>query len=396
MKTKCAFRDRVKRYLTSIVLVLSVMTTAQIQADLFCDFFPAPDCSWAYNPPAYPQCKVGQESYLDGLNIHVDFLWWRACEEGIALGVSDTLSTFSSNPGRNLVRDVSRIKRLQFHDKPGFKIGFERECGYDDWQLALNWTHFHSKAVAHAKEAAFFGSTEELLTSFWERGTDLFPLHSKGTWKLDIDLIDLDLGRRYFVCQRLVLRPYIGLRGARITQTYLVNSETNNAAAPGESNSFISQSKSRANLLAVGPRLGVDMEFAIACGFKVFGQAASSLVFGRFDRHSKEHNKQFGTFSEEDTVDFYYQSKNGLDHCSRAITDLAVGLKWNGCVASCNQIYALQLMLAWEHHMFYRLNTLDFASQGFAIRSGELTGASSKKFGDLSTQGLTVSAQLGF
>lgn len=351
----------------------------------------------AYNPPAYPKCPVGCGDVADAIIVRSDSLWWRACEEEIALGDLEEVSDWMVSPGRSFVRDVAHLKQMQFHYEPGFRIGLERVCACDCWGLVLNWTHFHSKATAHVGNVDLLGNPETVFISFWERGTDLFPLAARSSWKLGIDLLDLEMGNQYYVSSCIALKPFFGLRGTRITQTYLTEAIANGNTDIGESDSFISRTKSRANFTALGPRVGLRMQFDVVCGWSIVGEAAASLVFGRSERHSKEHNTEFASVEEaQNLVNFEYQTKHGLEHSSKTITDLTLGLHWNRCVEFCRRLHVVQVLIAWEHHLFGNLNTFDFASQGIAIRSGTLTGSTSKKFGDLSVQGLTASVQIGF
>lgn len=353
--------------------------------------------SEAYNAPAYPRCpkECGEEA--DSITVRSDFLWWRSSEEGIALGDLESISSFAIAPGRSMVRNLSRLKNMQFHYEPGFRIGVERVCACDCWDIALNWTHFHSKATAHVREVSPLGTPSTTFFSFWERGVDLFPLHARSNWKLGLDLLDLEISYQYYICSCIILKPYFGLRGVRTTQTYSTEASANSNESIGESDSFISKTKSRANFIALGPHVGLRMQFHVACGWSIVGEAAASLVFGRSLRHSKENITEFVSVDEEQNlVQLEYRTKHGLSHTSKAITDLTLGLQWNRCIEFCSRWHVVQLLVAWEHHLFSKLNTFDFASQGVAIRSETLKDSFANKRGDLSIQGLTASIQVSF
>lgn len=347
----------------------------------------------AYNPPAYLKCCSDEDAGANSLVLRGDLLWWRAYEEGIALGDVEATSQFTSVPNRLLITNVSRQKHLHNHYEPGFRIGLERNCSCQCWDFALNWTHFHSKAAEHVHGIDPLSPRQTLFISFWERGDNLFPLHAKGTWKLGIDLLDLDVGYRYYTFSCLTLKPFFGLRGVRLTQTYLTESRANRNIGIGESDHFMGRTKSRANFTGLGPILGLGVEFDMGCSWSIVANSATSLVFGRVDRHSKEHMKEF---ESAETLDFYYRSRQGFGHSSKAITDCSLGLQWRRCFDFCQQMRTVRFIVAWEHHLFHRFNTFDFVSQGILIGSGELTAPTGGKRGDLSTQGLTASLQVGF
>lgn len=354
-------------------------------------------CCAAYNFPAYPRCPLGCNDVKDPVVIRSDFLWWRACEEGIALGDLELIFDRMVSPSRSAVRDISHLKKMQFHYEPGFRLGFESTCACDCWGFVLNWTHFHSKATAHFRDVDALGNPEAVFISFWERGTELYPLYAASHWKLGMDLLDFEAGHLYYVSSFMAIRPFFGLRGARITQTYSTLARSNDDGNIGESGNFISRTKSRANFTALGPRCGFRIQFDLLCGWSVVGEAAASVVFGRSQCHSREYTTEFASLeNEQDVVEFEYRTRHGFNHTSKAIADLSLGLHWNRCVEFCNRSHIMQLLIAWEHHLFSHFNAFDFASQGIAIRSGVLAPSYSKKQGDLSVQGLTASLQVGF
>jgi len=365
----------------------------------------APVCGVAYNPPGYfncSNCNTGCDSFLDSLRFRADFLWWRACEENLALGREELFSSFPDGGEYDRVR----IKHPDFKYDPGFRIGFASICPCDCYDVAVNWTHFHTKATVHGEsEFADAGirpggpregrrnpsQSDLVFFNDWQLIEDAFPDFAKGKWTLDLDLLDLEFGRKYYVSNCFILRPYLGLRGARIDQTFRVLSEANRFDPYDDASAFFtSQAKARNNFLGVGPRVGVDLEVRLPCCLTLFGQAAGSLVFGRFDRHTHE---EFQDFSSESSGFVYDEFPSHVDfsihatkeRCSRAMTDLSIGLKWDHCCNWCNRNHPVTIAFAWEHHAFY-----DF--QGFLnARRSE-----SHVAGDLTTQGLTVRAEVGF
>lgn len=380
---------------------------------------PPPACGVAYNPEAYfncvncnPSCNNG---FLDSLRVRADFLWWRACEEGLSLGTEEFTSTF---PGGNKIQRAKE-KNPDFKYDPGFRIGLASICPCDCFDVALNWTHFHTKASVSG-ESIFdtndfvggSGISETVFVPEWQRIGNAIPDFSKGRWTLNLDLLDLEFGRKYYVSNCFVLRPHFGLRGARIDQGFRVHSEANrfNPYEEGASGFFASDTKAKNDFLGIGPRLGLDLELSLpcACNIKLFGQAAGSLLFGRFERHSREFFHNFSDDSSNPQLydgfprDLEFEAKATKERCSRATTDLAIGLKWEHCCTWCNRQHPITIAFAWEHHAFFNFNNFifekgsfdsahpDFVSFGTDAHSRGCSG------GDLTTQGLTVSAEIGF
>ena len=364
----------------------------------------APALSWGYNPPAYSRCGCDtacDNGFLDSFAFRADFLWWRANEGGLDLGTVENVVTNqgTGTPIRSIVVNTSRSKKPNFKHDPGFRIGIANHRSCDCWDFAVNWTSFHTKAVARALSANDI-INESTFFSDWERVVNANSTAARGRYSLNLDLVDIEFGRKFYVSNCFILRPDFGLRIARIHQTYRVESGSFVAGSEAILGNYVSNVKSRSNFLAVGPRVGLDIELQFCNGISLFGCAAGSIVFGKFDNHSRETliNR---TIFDGSTVGTFNYDQNGSGHrCSRTITDLAVGIKWIRCFEWCNRSHPVSLAFAWEHHAFYDLNSFNFASNEVLLlgngNNAILVDNDAKKYGNLTTQGLTLSLGFGF
>jgi hypothetical protein len=357
---------------------------------------PAPECGWAYNPPAYPRCANCDcnpcNGFLDSVAFRADFLWWRGCVENIELGTEESFETISG-PLSTTVNNRSHVKHPNFKYDPGFRIGFGNVCACDCWDFAVNWTHFRTKA--HARGTSDFTDSNDItFVSDFERLIDVFPAFSRGRYTLNLDLVDIEFGRKFYVSNCFVLRPEFGLRIARINQHYRIHSDAAGTVPPSDISNFSSDTRLRSDFLAVGPRVGFDIELDVGCGMILFGQAAGSIVFGKFDNHSRE---LFGDLSDSATFDF--EIRESAHRCSRAITDLAFGVKWVRCFEWCNRTHPVSLAFAWEHHGFFNVQNFNFVSGDLENDGTDvfLSGSGSRhQNGDIFTQGLTLTLGFGF
>jgi hypothetical protein len=185
------------------------------------------------------------------------------------------------------------------------------------------------------------------------------------------------------------------LRGARIDQNYRVFSKRNSSSEnPSPGYDWESVVKAKNDWLSIGPRVGAYVELQLGCGLKIFGDAAASMLFGKFDRHAKEHHRDFG-FDSEFVSEFDYDAKSSQDRCSRTVSDLSIGLRWDHCYEWCNRYHPVSIAFAWEHHAFYNLN--NFIFDGNVIEDDYVDDFHCCACGgDLTTQGLTVSVNFGF
>ncbi len=363
----------------------------------------APDYAWTYNPPAYASCGSDAAccgGFFESFAFRADFLWWRACEEGLELGTEEFVSTFSSEGSTSdTVINRSHSKEPKFKYDPGFRIGFgTKTC--DCWDFAVNWTHFHSKSNVNGAAVEANGTT---FSSGFERVVGANPERVQGRYSLNLDLVDIEFGRKFYVSSCFVLRPEFGLRVARINQNYRLSLESGQGTdvCPGyyfeycdSFTDFVSDVKARSNFLSVGPRIGLDIELHLGCGVTLFGQAAGSVVFGEFDNSSRE---DFANNACDAFIGSYnYNSHSPAHRCSRTITDMAFGFKWDRCYELCGRSHPVGLAFAWEHHAFYNMNNFDFSSRGFNTCGSNLVDGNKAKGGNLFTQGLTVSLSFGF
>jgi len=376
----------------------------------------APGCCYeapcypnSYNPPAYLNCGNNAcGGFFDTISARVDFLWWRASEINLELGIEDTLNNtvFSI--------DQAREKRPNFKFDPGYRIGLTTICPDGCWDAALNWTHFNTSARAigmgdpgHTSGLIFIGPVTTF-NSYWELNQNANPLDlCEGRWKLNMDLIDLEMAHRYHINQCLVLRPFVGLRGGRINQSYHIFSTFNEVEIRMPDGQYLSKLHARSNFVGVGPRIGLNIAFEVCQDLSVFGEAAGSILYGSLDRHTNE-NADFLFFTEEFTAIVVQESegrlKAGSKQCSRCITDLTLGLRWDHCVRWCNHCHPVSLVAAWEFHTFYDFN--NFLQRILPAPNNEKEGKASTKenfnfpqrslTGNLYTQGLTLSVCIGF
>lgn len=376
---------------------------------------PPPSCNWGYNPPAYPRCGGCCDSdggWLDSLGFRVDFLWWRPSVECLELGVEEFFTASPVVGTETEFFNAYDVKRPKYKYDPGFRLGLAHVCPCDCWDVMLNWTHFHSKAnVSGASDFDFTGatipaaSTFTLFTPYWERVIGAFPDVSSGHWTLNMDLLDLEFGSKYFVCSCFAVRPSIGLRGARIDQSFRVASYANRTVATpfAPFDDFASLVRAKSDFLGVGPRVGLQAELDLGCGIAIFGEAAGSLLFGRYDRHSREFFEYLTTTTTGTTsTEYEFETHGSPERSTLATTDLSIGLKWCHCFNWCNRLHPVSLAISWEHHGFFDATRFDFPGQSFDLATFTAgdgfneDGESHCHPSNLFTQGVTASICIGF
>lgn len=410
------------------------------------------------NPPARPTVKDGVDLFIQG-----EFLWWRARQDdnhyaascGFCPAVTDCY-VGEINPILNTYG--MSIRSPDYEMDAGFAVGIGYNMAYDGWDVFLNWTRFHTSASDDTGcclpccppveccptncgvcDLCCGGCAIEVCTidpccdnpcdvpcctqdmiirGFPCRDTfDQYLQVCEGcvNWDLDLDLLDLELGREFYVSRKLTLRPHFGLRQAWIDQSQCITySSCLNypMAACYEDVSYVGNMfetvSQRNRFRALGPRGGLDSRWMIGEGVSILGEVALSILYGHYTVKSN-----CCTCLTGEIVDDSGYAIPGCDtrpinlkdsfFTSKAVTDLALGLEWAGTFAE--DRWGLALALLWDHHMFFNQNQMIGLEESFVSDFGSalpqglgLTNAtiSSRRSGDLSTQGLTVRARLDF
>lgn len=363
---------------------------------------PPPACNWGYNPPAYLRCAgacCNEGGFWDGLGFRVDFLWWRPSTD-IITGVGIETTILPTIDSTSSLIQTTHEKRPNFRFEPGFRIGIAHicpcECSFD---VMLNWTHLHSKAQSQGFSVNVPAGAESgdftLFASNFERIIEAYPDVSTNHWKMDLDLLDLEFGYKYYVCPCIAFRPFVGLRGARINQHLRVFSFADRSPTDYSPDIFTSFSRVRNNFLAIGPRAGFDLELDLGCGLSIVGCVAESLLFGRFERHGREHYTSFTTSSTAEELEYFAHGRTKRD--SVLANDVAVGLRWAHCFTWCNRCHPVSLSFLWEHHHFKDLTDFNFYASGLEDDLSDRDDPGHRQpISDLYLQGLTVAFEIGF
>lgn len=278
---------------------------------------------------AQPSCCA---SCWGDFTVNVDFLYWRAFENGLEVCRTNCSCDDISEDGHVISSSESRSREPNFKWAPAFRIGVGYAC--NALYTELDWTHFYSKS-SHKSHGS---------------GLD---------WRVHYDVVDLLVGYNYKWNQSITVIPYLGVRGARINQH--VSNIDFDCDASSEFGNHNSQ-----KFDGVGPMLGIKADMNVWCGFGLYANLGAGELFGTYKIRSEEYS----IFS--DTENYCDRSKD-ID-ASPLFYDAAVGVSWRKCF--CNGMYVM-LKLGVEQHRYFDYN-----------RVGDC--------GDLSFEGGTLSAVVGF
>lgn len=213
---------------------------------------PSSDAAWR-------QPAKGARVYLIG-----EFLYWSANTDG-----PDFAYKAEGTPRELPLADV-KIKAFDISWHPGFRVGLGYRLPHDHWEARGYVTQFRTTNYLKqtAKSSAFIEPNFGQLN-----GTPISFEKEDGHWHLKYTLFDVELTRIFGGSKAFAMSPFLGTRGAWIHQK--------------QSRKFDGTQElhvdTKSHYRAGGLRLGSDCCFFLMDYVWFYGQAAMSILSGRFE-----------------------------------------------------------------------------------------------------------------
>lgn len=325
------------------------------------------------NPSAAPHVNGGSDVFITG-----DFLYWKANENGLDYAVKRKVISETTPIDGN-----GDLINPNFNWDPGFRVGIGWNTNHDDWDLSLFWTRLHTSAQGHRHAG------NQHLYGVYATGSSALVAFDKASayLKIHLNVLDLELGREFYVGKSLSIRPHVGLENVWISQHYTTKYDghpafQNSAAAPSDYNHIFF----RNHFWGVGARAGLDTQWELGWGFSFVGDLAASLLYGDFNLKR--------TCRVLETVGIADSSKAHIDkHLTQGRTALEffLGIEWDVMLIADRFHFATNL--GWEQHIYFGQNQIfNFESASGTTDRGKITSSND----DLTFQGLTLSMRLDF
>lgn len=269
-----------------------------------------------------------------------------------------------------------------FEYKPGFKIGLGVNLDRDHWSLHAKYawcrgTHRTSKTIDPNGDLEIypFSSFSELVSSSFTE--------AKQTWRFAMDIGDVVLARRFAVGESLSFHPFLALRAAWIRQ------HLNNTYGGEQTRSVGYQSvvvRESACSWALGPRLGFDLDWALGCGFTLYGVGAEDLLFTRYSSLNTDQKALLANGLTDRTYSYQFRQRN-VDYLRNHL-DLELGFGWDTYFA--RDQWHIDFRAGYVFEAFFDQNMFRVYPDDLAVAK------SSCPNGNLFVHGLSVKARLDF
>ncbi len=307
-----------------------------------------------YNYPGRINVQGSWDLFIIG-----NFIYWEPREKGLELGIPSS-SDMASRTGS--------VANMDFEYKPGFKVGLGLNFDHDNWVGFIEFTRLHM-TIGDKKTRPDWASSFQ--PSWFTSGQDANTTELKGRWKLDLDILDFELGRPEYVGQKLIFKPFFGLRGGWIDQTYIATRIVSNIQS-------LNNIKSRSWL--VGPRAGIDTQWLLGAGFRFNGDIAASLFYQYFRNVTMKRQN----YANPSILDANIRNNEG--YITPQI-DMAIGLGWGKYFGKSK--YHFDILANYELQYYFNQNMMRDLKNMFDSRV-------SSSPDDLMFHGLTFAMRFDF
>jgi len=323
--------------------------------------------------------------------IGVAGLYWNAHQDGMEYAVDSKVEN-TPNESRTNIIDAKYLNP-SFDWNWGFKAGIGYNSTCDGWDFGIVWTRYNGSASSHDEAEE---SDNHTLLPIWsnygsESRADLpiFATDIETNWDLDLDLVDLELGREFWNSKRLALRPFIGLRIARVRQSFEIEHKGGSWSDPTPTlNNTVDLDN---DFKGVGIRGGLNSVWNFGCGWALYGDTALSIIYGRFHVDHDEMNRSSAAPFSKQKI---FESTDTF-RASRLVADLGLGIQWSSLFCDCQ--YGLTVKLGWENHLFLDQNQMwRVPREGDTFNSFVNLNNFVQRRGDLDTQGWTLAVIFDF
>lgn len=325
-----------------------------------------------------------------------DYLYWEAREDqltyaqGVQGGLEPLIAAFSGGTNGLLPIDIKTYE-ADFDWKSGFRVGGGYYFNCCNWDLKLFWTSLHAQTTAHVNDpdsglipSNFPSSLIFNIIDVINSGGELSPALASGAhnkWHLKFDTLDFELGRSYFLCCGVALRPFLGIKGAWIDQNFNTSYDGIFLVIDENVNPIGINVSKKNNFHAIGPTCGMDLAWEFFCNFSLVGDLTLGALYGRFQ--NKIQSTENLSFAESEVVLSLPYNK----HRIRPMVNASIGVEYNNCNWQCFQF---AIGAAYEVQYWWNQWQVPVSSE-----VSLLTGNNVPQ-GDLMLHGLTVHAGVAF
>ncbi|MCB1107875.1 MAG: autotransporter outer membrane beta-barrel domain-containing protein [Chlamydiia bacterium] len=303
-------------------------------------------------PNAGPRVAHGADVFITA-----NFIWWKATQDGLRYAADGLAAGQALSPAANPFLGAPKGKNRSVGEDwaPGFKVGLGLNLSHDGWDLYTQYTWLHasnSNSIANANGAVanFAGIGQQ-----GNNPTLIRAISARGSWDLHFNVIDLELGRNFYLSQFLTMRPFIGLKGTWQDQHF----KSSYTAAATET--FQIDVNGAANINTVGPyrmsmdtdvwgigvRGGFNLAYYMAKNWSIFGNFAWTSMWSNYHELERRDHLDDPTTGNTKLV---VNIGNDSFYTVKYVGEMELGLRWETWFYDDNYHFAIQA--GWEQQVW--------------------------------------------
>lgn len=284
--------------------------------------------------PSARGCSNGGGVYFEGAAIY----WKSGYDDLVIAGRVRTPS--SGGP------ETMKLLKLQNDYSLGLKFGMGLDFKRDVWDTFANWTwlkthHSDRREVSSFQFQTLLGAVypQELVDNFANRVTS--------HWQFELNTIDFELGRNFFISKFINLRPFAGVKGGWITQQLKViyGDVIDSNGIPF---STPIRTRFKDHMWCLGPRIGINTRWVLGrSNFALLANVAADLMWEDFQPSSQV--SYLDGFGNQPSIGRVRQHIQDLTPVMEAM----FGLDWGHCfggVAYLNIAVGYEMQYWWDQY----------------------------------------------
>lgn len=362
--------------LNALTIPLAIFSDCQ-SIDTSCEAVPCiPAIAQVITTPTNPVVRCQANFFFS-----TEYLLMTATEGGLSYARDNfPLQSFSDQQNRECYE-------VNFDWNSGFRLGIGYNMGHDRWDTQVLWTWMRNQGNGHHSDTnnQLF-ATNAMPGVSAESGimADRFETHMT----IQLNLLDWQLGREFFLSKWLKVRPFTGLRTGWVNQDWKTKGTGNVIAMNNDLTAYIV--KMEQEFWGIGPMIGFNSEWGVISRLSLYANGSLTLLSGFF----KDHRNDQGLQASPSAVINNPFSKH--THCGQSITELQLGLRWNQWCSHERYRFSLQagwdvILLSDHNHLF----AINGQSQSLGTSYGQTQHLQEMK-GNLMFQGLSFGCRLDF
>ncbi|NGX51217.1 MAG: hypothetical protein K1060chlam2_01079 [Chlamydiae bacterium] len=303
-------------------------------------------------PNAGPRVANGADVFITA-----DFIWWKAVQEGTTFATSGFQNSFATD----LDAPRGRVAEVGKEWSPGFKVGLGLNLNQDGWDIYAEYTWLQSNnrnSISVVNDQTngpsfFLQPTTELVAV-----SGVFEAESvtkaNARWHHHLNVIDLELGRNFYLSQYFTMRPFIGLKGTWQDNDYRV-SFFQFDGVDLEVGPY--RMRNRNDMWGIGVRGGFDIAWYMTKNWSFYGDLAWTAMWADYDDIRRKDTLTQEDPNNEDALisTVLFNTHYDSHYAVKFVGELELGVRWEMWFYDDNYHFAVQA--GWEEQVWLNWNT---------------------------------------